>query len=83
MWETRHSVVVWVCFKTQTLLVVLRTQNQLQEVSCVFLEVEHLFQSVGCARNRLLSRTVLQESETISLDARLRMDGILALNLWT
>ena len=31
-----------------------------QEVSCVFLEVELLSQSVGCARNRLLFRTVQQ-----------------------
>ena len=41
-------------FQDSDLLVILRTQNQLQEVSCVFLEVEHLLQSVGCARNRLL-----------------------------
>ena len=57
MWETRHSIVDWVCSKTQTLLEILRTQNQPLEVSCVFLEVEHLFQSVGYARSKLLSRT--------------------------
>ena len=34
---------------------------------------------VGCARNKLLSRT---ESEIVSLDAGLRMDGLLALALW-
>ena len=60
MWETWRSIADWVCFKTQTLLAILRTQNQPQEESCVFLEVEHLFLSVGCARNKLLSRTVLQ-----------------------
>ena len=31
-----------------------------QEESCVFLEVEHLFRTVGCARSKLLSRTVPQ-----------------------
>ena len=57
---TRHSIADWVCFKIQTVLVTLRTRNQLSEVPYVFLEVEHLFQSVGCVRNRLLFRTAPQ-----------------------
>ena len=52
MWETPHSTADWVYFKTQTLQATLRIQSQPQEVSCVFLEAEHLFQSVGCARNK-------------------------------
>ena len=36
VWETRYSVADWVCFKTQTLLAMLRTQNQPQEVSCYY-----------------------------------------------
>ena len=61
----------------------LRTQNQLQEVSCVFLETEHLSQLVGCARNKLLFSTVLQSLKSfICLDAELPMDGLLALVLW-
>ena len=60
MWETRHSIADWVCSKTQTLLATLRTRNQPQEVYCVLLEVEQSFQSVGCARSKLLSRTVPQ-----------------------
>ena len=67
MWETRRRIADGVCFKTQTLLATLRTQNQPQEVSCVFLEVESHSST---------------ESEIISLDARLRMDGLLALDLW-
>ena len=59
MWETRHSIVDLVCPKTLTLPATLRAQNQPRVVSCVCLEVEHLFQSVGCARCELLSRTVL------------------------
>ena len=78
----KHSIADWICSKTQTLLATFRTRNQLQEVSCLFLEVEHLFQSVGCARSKLLCRTVVPESEVVSLDAGLRMDGLLALDLW-
>ena len=60
MWETQHSIADWVCLKTQMLLVILGTQSQHQEVSCVFLEAEHLSQSGGCVRNKLLSRTAPQ-----------------------
>ena len=75
---TRLSIADWVYSKTQILLATLRTQIQPLEGSyvfleakhfpvvgcaCVFLEVEPLFQPVGCARNKLLSRTVLQSLE--------------------
>ena len=60
MWVIRHSIADWVCFQTQTLLEILRTQHQPQELSCVFLEAEHLSQSVGCTRSKLLSRAVPQ-----------------------
>ena len=44
MMETRHGIVDWFCFKIQTLLVTLMTQNQLREgIWCIFLEVEHSF----------------------------------------
>ena len=53
MWETRHSTADLGYFKTQTLQATLRIESQPQEESCVFfLEAEHLFQSVGCARDR-------------------------------
>ena len=54
----------WVYSKTQTLLATLMTQNQPLVECCVFLEVEHLFQSVGCAGSKLLSGTVLQSLES-------------------
>ena len=57
---TRHSTADWVYFKTQTLLAILWIQNQPQEVSWVFWEVKLLSPSVGCARNKLRFRTVLQ-----------------------
>ena len=50
MWVTRLSIVD--CFsKTAILLATFTTQNQPRVESYVFLEVEHLFQSVGCVRN--------------------------------
>ena len=42
-----------------------------------------MFPQIGCARNKLQFRTASStESEIISLDAGLRMDGIPALDLW-
>ena len=60
MWETQHNTADLCYLKTQTLQATLRTQSQAQEVSCVFLEVELLSQSVGCARDKHRFRTVLQ-----------------------
>ena len=48
---------------------------------CAFLEVIRLFQSVVCVRNKLQFRSST-ESEIMSLDAGLRLDGIPALDLW-
>ena len=47
-----------------------------------FLEVIHLFQIVGCVRNKLQFHTVQQNPKSSLLDAGLRLDGILALYLW-
>ena len=56
----KHGTTLRVCFKTETLLALLRTRNEPRVWSCVFLEVEHVFPPVGCARHKLRSRTVLQ-----------------------
>ena len=82
MWETRLSIVDWVYSKTQTLLETLESLNQLLEVSFVSSEVIHLFPRVGCAKNQTSVSHNSTEHEVISLDAGLRMDGILALDLW-
>ena len=50
----------WDCFKTPILQEILRTQNPLLEEHDAFLEVIHLFQEVGCARNKLPFYTVQQ-----------------------
>ena len=48
-----------------------------------FLEVMHFFPQVGCARNRLPAVSHSStESEIISLDIGLRLDGLPALELW-
>ena len=46
-----------------------------------FWEVEHLSQSVGCARKQTVVSHSWTESEVISLDAGLRMNGLLAFDL--
>ena len=80
MWAIRHRIVNSVYSKTHTLLATLRIQNQHQVDSYAFSEVEHLCQSVGCARNERQCPTVPQNWR--SLDAGLRKDGIPALDLW-
>ena len=71
----------WDCFKTPILQEILRIQNPLLEERCAFLEVIRLFQSVGmCKKQTSLSHSST-ESEIISLDAGLRLDGIPALDL--
>ena len=70
------------CFKTPILREILRIQNPLLEEHCAFLEVIHLFQSVGCARKQTSVSHRSTESEIISLDAGLRLDGFPVLDLW-
>ena len=50
----------WDCFKTPILGEILKIRNPLLEEHCAFLEVIHLVQEVGCARHKLLFRTVRQ-----------------------
>ena len=82
MWETLPNNADWDCFKTPILQEILRIQNLHQVEHCAFLEVIQLVQSVGCVRNKFQCRTAQQKSEIISLDARLRLDGIPALDFW-
>ena len=82
MWETLPNNAGWDCFKTPILQEILRIQNPVLEEFCAFSEVARLFQSVGCARNKLLFHTVRRNLKIIYLDAGLRMDGIPVLDLW-
>ena len=54
--QTRHSIVDWVHFKILIFLVIMRTQDQPQDVFFVFLGCRTFFpQSVGYSRNKLFS----------------------------
>ena len=64
MWVILQNNAGWDCFKTPILREILRTQNLLRVEHCVFLEVTHLFQKVGCARNKLPFRTVQQNQKS-------------------
>ena len=66
---------------TQILLEKKKIQNQPQEEPYLFSGVENLSPSVGCKKQTSVSHSYT-ESEIISLDAALRMDGPLALDLW-
>ena len=57
-------------------------ENQLREESHVSLEVEHSSPLVGCVRKQTSVSHSSTESEIISLDAGLRLDGLFALDLW-
>ena len=60
MWEILLSNADWDCFRTLTSREILKIRNPLLEEHCAFLEVIHLFQQVGCARNKLPFRIVQQ-----------------------
>ena len=82
MWATRLSIVDWVYFKTQTLLETLRTRNQPQE-GLLCLLGSRTFVAFSWMRKKQTSVSHSStESETISLDAKLRMDGPFAFDLW-
>ena len=80
MWVTRLSIVDWVYFKTLTLLATLRTRNQLQVESEVSSETLVSF-SWMCKKQTSVSHSST-ESEIISLDAGLRMDGLFVFEKW-
>ena len=82
MWETRLSTVDWVYSKTQTVLATSRTRNQPQEESCIFFgSRKFVLVSWMCKKQKSVSHSST-ESEIISLDAGLRIDGLLALDRW-
>ena len=82
MWETLQNNADWDCFKTPILQEILRIQNPRQVEQCAFSEATRLFQSVGCVKKQTSVSHSSTESEIISLDARLRLDGIPTLDLW-
>ena len=81
MWETLPNNANWDCFKTENLQEILRIQNPLLEEHCAFLD--HTFVSISWMRKKQTSVSHSStESEIISLDAGLRLDGMPAVDLW-
>ena len=72
----------WDCFRTLTLREILKIQNPLQGVTiCVFGRYTFVPISWMCKKQTSVSHSST-ESEIISLDTGLRLDGLLALELW-
>ena len=82
MWETLTNSADWDCFKTPILQEILRIQNLLQVEHYAF-NGSHTFLPMSwmCKKQTSVSH-ISTESEIISLDAGLRLDGIPALGLW-
>ena len=82
MWVILPNNADWDCFKTPILREILRTQNVLLLEHCACWEVIHFVPvSWMCKKQTSVSHSST-ESEIISLDAGLRLDGIPALDLW-
>ena len=77
MCERRHSIRLRLCWRSWGL------KSQSQEVSCVLLEAEHLFQSVGCARNKRQFLIAPQNLKLFLWMLDYVWMGLLALDLWS
>ena len=82
MWEILLNNADWDCFKILTSREILKILNPLRGEHYAFLEVTHFVPiSWMCKKQTAVSHSST-ESEIISLDAGLRLDGIPALDLW-
>ena len=66
MWETLPNNADWDSFKTLISREILKIRNPLRGEHYAFLKVVHLFQSVGCVRDKLLFLTVQQNRKSFS-----------------
>ena len=75
-------MLVWDCFKILTSREILKIQNPLREEHYVF-SFSHTFVPISwmCKKQTSVSHSST-ESEIISLDTGLRLDGLHALELW-
>ena len=82
MWEILPNNADWDCFKTLTLREILKIQNPLLEEHYAFFE-SHTFVPISwmCKKQTAVSHGST-ESEIISLDTGLRLDGLPALEFW-
>ena len=63
-WVMLQNNAGWDVFKTPNLLQIFRTQNPIRAEHCAFCDVIHLYQQVGCVRNKLQFRTVQQNQKS-------------------
>ena len=82
MWVILLNNADWDCFKTLISREILKIRNPLLEEHCVFSEVLHLFPKSWMCKKRTAVSHSSTESEIISLDSGLRLDGLPALELW-
>ena len=82
MWVILLNNADWDCFKTLTPREILRIQDPLLEEHCAFFG-SHTFVPISwmCKKQTAVSHSST-ESEIISLDTGLRLDGLPALELW-
>ena len=82
MWETRHSTADWVLIQDSDFAGDLEDSKSTSGgVLCIFGRRTFVPMSWMCKKQTSVSHSST-ESELISLDAGLRMDGLLALDLW-
>ena len=81
MWVILLNNADWDCFRTLTLREILKIRNPLLEEHCIF--GSHTFVPISwmCKKQTAVSHSST-ESEIISLDTGLRLDGLPALELW-
>ena len=84
VWETLLSIVDWVYSKTQILLDTLKTLNQpwREGENLVYLRKSNIRSKKWMRKKQTSVSQSSTESEVISFDAGLRMDGIPTLALW-
>ena len=81
MWEVSLKTAHLVHFKTLHLQATCETRNQRQEGSCAFLEHTRFFPGSWMCKKQTAVSHNNAESEMISLDAGVRLDGMPALQL--
>ena len=82
MWVILLNNADWDCFKTLTWREILKIRNPLLEEHCAFLEVIHFVPISGKCKKQTAVSHSSTESEIISLDTGLRLEGLRALELW-
>ena len=82
MWVILLNNADWDCFKTLTSQEILKIQSPILEEHCAFFG-SHTFVPISwmCKKQTAVSHSST-ESEIISLDTGLRLDGLPALELW-